>query len=139
METSEAKEKRGLRIESINPILNVKDMSVSRAFYVDILGFRNAEWGDDNFTCINRDNACIYLCRGGQGQPGTWLWVGFDGNIFELYDELKSKGVSIRQPPVKYSWALEMQVEDPDGNVLRFGTDPNSDESLPNSDRPLKI
>lgn len=27
-------------------------------------------------------------------------------------------------PPTSYSWALEFQVEDPDGNVLRFGSDP---------------
>ena len=27
-----------------------------------------------------------------------------------------------------YSWALEMQVEDRDGNVLRIGSDPREDE-----------
>ena|SRR5436190_2004846 len=116
------------RIESINPILNVADMSVSLDFYVGKLGFKNAEWGNDHFTSIHRDNSCIYLCNGTQGQPGTWLWVGFDGNIFELYDELKSKGVIIRQPPCNCSWAMEMHVEDPDGHVLRFGTDPDYSE-----------
>jgi len=122
------------RLECINPILRVKDMAVSRKFYVGLLGFREAEWGDDTFTSVNRDNTGIYLCQGAQGQPGTWLWVGFDGDIFALYDELVSKGVTIRQPPMNYSWALEMQVEDPDGHVLRFGTDP--DESRPFLDKP---
>lgn len=112
------------RLECINPILNVKDMSVSRDFYVNILGFREADWGDDQFTCMNRDQGCIYLCKGEQGQPGTWLWLGFDGDIHTLYDEFKAKGVTIRQPPLNCSWALEMQVEDPDGHVLRFGTEP---------------
>jgi hypothetical protein len=30
--------------------------------------------------------------------------------------------------PSNYSWAMEMQIEDPDGHVLRFGTDPDHDE-----------
>ena len=44
------------RLEHVTPILNVKDISKSLAFYVDIPGFKNAEWGDDHFTTINRDN-----------------------------------------------------------------------------------
>ncbi len=117
-----------ISIEGIQPILPVKDITVSRAFYVDILGFEEEDWGNDNFTSIKRDNGAIYLCKGAQGNPGTWLWVGFDGDIFSLYNKLKAKGVVIRQPPVNHSWALEMHVEDPDGHVLRFGTEPNSDE-----------
>jgi hypothetical protein len=58
-------------------------------------------------------------------EPG---WIGFDGDIFALYDELKSKGSMISLPPTNFSWALEMQIEDPDGHILRFGTDPNYDE-----------
>ncbi len=117
-----------IHIENIQPILSVRNMSVSRAFYVDILGFNEAEWGDDNFTSLQRDNCGIYLCKGEQGNAGTWVWVGFDGDIVALYDQLKAKGVTIRQPPTNHSWALEMQVEDPDGHVLRFGTEPNENE-----------
>jgi len=43
--------------------------------------------------------------------------------------------VKIRQAPTNYSWAMEMHVEDPDGHVLRFGTDPNPNESF--LDEPL--
>jgi catechol 2,3-dioxygenase-like lactoylglutathione lyase family enzyme len=121
------------RIENIAPVLNVSDMTQSLAFYVDILGFTNAGWGDDNFTSINKDNTGIYLCKGGQGLPGTWVWIGFDGNIFLLHEELTSKGVRIKLPPTNFSWAYEMQVTDPDGHVLRFGTDP--DYNQPFADR----
>jgi catechol 2,3-dioxygenase-like lactoylglutathione lyase family enzyme len=117
--------KLSIRIENIQPILSVKDMTVSRSFYKEILGFNEAEWGNDNFTSISKDNSGIYLCKGEQGNPGTWIWVGFDGDIFKLHDELKAKGVRIKQPPLNFSWALEMHIEDPDGHVLRFGTDPN--------------
>jgi len=118
-----------LRMENITPILCVKDMAISRAFYIGILGFKEAEWGDDNFTAINRDNTGIYLCRNGQGQPGTWIWMRFDGDMHLLHESLKEKGVKIRMEPTNFSYALEMHIEDPDGHVLRLGTDP--DESLP--------
>jgi len=116
------------RVENIAPILYVKNMSESLAFYVDILGFKNAEWGDDNFTSINRDNTGLYLCKGNQGSPGTWVWIGFDGDIFLLHQMLKSNGVKIKLPPTNFSWAYEMQIEDPDGHILRFGTDPSDKE-----------
>jgi predicted lactoylglutathione lyase len=118
-----------MRMENIVPVLCVKDMAASRAFYIGIMGFTEAEWGDDNFTAINRDNTGIYLCKNGQGQPGTWLWMGFDGNIHQLYEILKEKGVRIRMQPTNFSYAMEMQIEDPDGHVLRLGTDP--DQTIP--------
>lgn len=116
------------RIENIAPILYIKDMSRSLAFYVDLLGFKKAEWGDDNFTSINRDNSGLYLCKGGQGSPGTWVWIGFDGDIFSLHQKFIANGVTIKLPPTNFSYAYEMQIIDPDGHVLRFGTDPNENE-----------
>lgn len=116
------------RIENITPVLYVKDMSRSLAFYVDILGFKKAEWRNENFTSVGRDNSGIYLCKGGQGNPGTWIWIGFDGDIFSLHQQLISKGVTIKLPPINFSWAYEMRVEDPDGHILRFGTEPNDKE-----------
>jgi hypothetical protein len=104
-------------------------MAVSLSFYIDVLGFKKAEWGDDNFTGIHRDNTSLYLCKGGQGLPGTGVWLGFDGNIMQLHEQLKSMGVKIKLPPTNFWWAYEMQVEDPDGHVLRLGTEPN--EKLP--------
>lgn len=118
------------RIENVAPVLYVKDMALTLSFYVDILGFKNADWGDDNFTSINRDNTCLYLCRGGQGLPGTWVWIGFDGDIFSLHENLKEKGVIIKLPPTNFSWAYEMQIEYPNGHVLRFGTDPDNSEAF---------
>lgn len=116
------------RIENIAPILCVQDIARSVKFYEDILGFQNADWGDDTFTCINRDDTGIYLCKGSQGMPGTWIWIGFDGDIQELHRQFVEKDVTIKLPPTNFSWACEMQIVDPDGHILRFGTDPNTDE-----------
>ncbi len=119
-------EQLSIRIENIQSILSVKDMAVSRNFYVNVLGFKDAEWGTDEFTSVNRDNAGIYLCKNAQGSPGTWLWIGFGGDILKLYEELKAGGVKIKMPPTNFSWAYEMHIEDPDGHVLRLGTEPDN-------------
>ena len=109
--------------EGSQPILRVEDMKASLGFYVDKLGFKNAHWGSDDFTSVNRDRAGIYLCRQGQGRGGAWVWVGVE-DAETLHDELVAKGVAIRMPLTNFAWALEFQVEDPDGNVLRFGSEP---------------
>jgi predicted enzyme related to lactoylglutathione lyase len=113
------------RFENSAPILSVADMSVSLRYYVDVLGFKNADWGNDEFTSVNRDAATIYLCRGGQGRPGTWVWIGVE-DVAALYEEYKSRGAKIRHAPENYPWAYETKVEDPDGHVLRFGSEPRT-------------
>jgi predicted enzyme related to lactoylglutathione lyase len=117
------------RFERSEPILSVKDMAVSLRYYVDVLGFKNADWGDGTFTSVNRDTAGIYLCQGGQGRPGTWVWIGVE-DVAALYEEYKASGARIRCAPENFPWAYEMKVEDPDGHVLRFGSDPRSDMPL---------
>jgi len=109
--------------EGSSPILRVEDMKAALAFYVGKLGFQNASWGTNDFTSVNRDRAGIYLCRGGQGRGAAWVWVGVE-DATKLHDEFVGRGVAIRMPLTNYSWALEFQVGDPDGNVLRFGSEP---------------
>jgi predicted enzyme related to lactoylglutathione lyase len=112
-----------VRFENSAPILRVEDMPASLRFYVDMLGFKNANWATEDFTCVSRDRAGIYLCRGGQGRGGAWVWIGVQ-DVDKLHQEYQVKGVTIRLPPTDYPWAREMQIEDPDGNVLRLGSDP---------------
>jgi predicted lactoylglutathione lyase len=117
------------KFEGSSPILSVKDMAASVRYYVDVLGFKDAPWGNDDFTSVNRDRAGIYLCRGGQGQAGTWVWLGVE-DAAALYEEYKANGAKILQSPQNYSWAYEMRVEDPDGHVLRFGSEPRADQPI---------
>jgi predicted enzyme related to lactoylglutathione lyase len=113
----------GICFENSQPILRVESIQASLRFYVDLLGFQNAGWGTDEFTSISRDRAGIYLCSGGQGRGGAWVWIGVE-DVAKLHQEYQARGVPIRMPPTNFPWALEMQVEDPDGNVLRFGSEP---------------
>jgi predicted enzyme related to lactoylglutathione lyase len=111
-----------VRFEGSAPILRVENMQAAVDFYVNQLGFANAEWGTDEFTSVTRDRAGIYLCKGGQGRGGAWAWIGVE-DAQKLYEEYRRRGVAVKLPPTNYPWALEMQVEDPDGNVLRLGSE----------------
>ena len=117
------------KFEHSEPILRVRDLSASVRYYVEVLGFVNAEWGSDVFTFASRDGAGIYLCEGDQGQPGTWAWLGVD-DVGLLYEEYQASGARIRQAPRNFSWAYEMQVEDLDGHVLRIGSEPRADPAF---------
>jgi predicted enzyme related to lactoylglutathione lyase len=119
------------KFEHADPILSVGDMAASVKYYVEALGFSNADWGTDTFTSVNRNAAGIYLCQGGQGRPGTWVWIGVE-DVATLYEEYKTSGARIRKAPENYPWAYEMQVEDPDGHVLRFGSEPMTDRPFAN-------
>src|SRR6185436_9673546 len=111
------------KFEHAEPILRVSNMAASVRYYTETLGFINAEWGNDDFTCVTRDGAAIYLSHRSQGHYGTWAWIGVE-DVDSLYREYTESGAKIRQPPRNYPWALEIHVEDPDGNVLRFGSEP---------------
>ncbi len=117
-----------MNVECAIPILNVNDIPTSRAFYTGVLGFKEAEWGDDNFTRIDHGKASIFLCHNGQGHHGTWIWIGLEDGIREVYKNVSAQGANIRLPLTNYSWGMEFGVVDPDGHVLRIGTHPDENE-----------
>lgn len=111
----------------VSPIFRVGNLAASLAYYVDALGFK-VDWEYKGaIAAVSRDRCCIFLCQGDQGNPGSWAWVGVN-DVERLCDEFRAKGAKIRQPPTNFPWALEIQVEDPDGNVLRFGSEPKPDQ-----------
>jgi predicted lactoylglutathione lyase len=109
-------------IENVTPILRVQDMQRSRRYYVQTLGF-SLDWDAREMISVSRDGKSVMLCEGDQGHPGTWLWIGVD-DADSLFTELSAKGAKVRRPPQNFSWAYEFQIEDPDGHVLRFGSEP---------------
>lgn len=111
------------------PILRVRDLPASIDHYVRVLGFR-VDWEDPGvIASVSRGGTGVFLCQGDQGNPGSWVWVGVN-DAGALFEEYRATGARIRHPPTNYAWALEMQVEDPDGNVLRCGSDPRTDEPV---------
>lgn len=104
-----------VRLEGIQPILRVENRQATLRFYLDI-------WASKTPTGVAKSSPASR----GQGKGGARVWIGVD-DICRLHEELKARGVAIRLPPTNYPGALEMQIEDPDGNVLRLGSEPRDD------------
>jgi uncharacterized glyoxalase superfamily protein PhnB len=112
-------------VENIRAILRVEDLDRSVAYYIERLGFTEA-WREGGMAGVARDGHEIMLCHGAQGHPGTWLWIGVE-DAGALFEELSAADVKIRLPLKNYPWAYEFNVEDPDGHILRFGSEPRED------------
>ncbi len=113
----------------VSPILRVTNLDASIAYYVDRLGFRIL-WRTPGFASVKRDDAALMLSEGDQGNPGTWLWIS-TSDVDVLYAELAGRGALLRFPPTNYPWdTRECQISDPDGHVLRFGSDLKAGEPM---------
>ena len=128
MSKAEGTNAQAVGVECIIPILNVASVATSIAFYARVLGFKT-DWDADSMASVSRDGRAIMLCQQGQGQRGTWVWIGVD-DIEPLYADFVAKGAAVRLKPTNFSWAYEMQIEDPDGHVLRFGSDTKTDRPM---------
>jgi catechol 2,3-dioxygenase-like lactoylglutathione lyase family enzyme len=118
------------QVECTIPVLPVRDLARSIAFYTGTLGFK-VDWGGETgslIASVSRDGCNIMLSQFLGDSGGGWVWIGLeDDSLFETY---RSKGVKVRQEPQNWSWAYEMKFEDPDGNVLWLGTEPRKDLPL---------
>lgn len=111
-----------MEFQGATPILRVADFDASVAYYVNALGFSLA-WSQGRFGCVRRGDASLFLCEGSQGHAGTWVYIGI-GDADALYDEIRVRGATIRHPPTNFPWgSRELHVFDPDGHVLRLGSE----------------
>ena len=126
MATTSVSSEQAIVFGEVTPVLRVADVEASAGYYARALGF-TVNFKTPGFASIGRGRCNIFLCEGDQGHAGSWVWI--DGkDVDALHEEFKASGAKIRNPPTNYAWALEMQVGDLDGNVLRFGSDPRKDE-----------
>ena len=112
-------------VECIIPSLSVSSLAESVRYYAEVLGFQ-VDWrvdGSSSMASVSRDGKGIMLCEHEQGQPGTRVWIGVE-DIEPLYRQYLAGGARFREHPTDYPWAYEMRVEDPDGHIPRFGSEP---------------
>lgn len=110
------------------PVLRVKDVDASIAYFTVNLGFELRWRAGDGFACVARDKCSLFLTSGNHSQP-MWVWIGVQ-SVRSLHEQYIASGARILNPPNNFEWALEMQVEDLDGNVLRIGSDREKDQPL---------
>lgn len=115
-----------VNVTGLTPILWVNSVPASIACYVEKLGFRKcwdwpADAGEATFACVARGEACLFLCKQGQGSPGTWMSIFVD-DVDALHEEFKASGATILMAPTDRPWGMrEMHVTDLDQHVIRFG------------------
>ena len=107
---------------NVTPILTVRDFPESVDYYTKKLHFDlQWEWGEPpEFGCVAMDKAEIFLCKGGQGEPGTWLMIFMD-DVDAYCDKITASGAEITQAPTDQPWGCrEMLVRDPNEHMIRF-------------------
>ena len=116
------------------PIVRVSDLAASVAFYCQKLGFTQdwIEGGDDPAVAqVSRPGVTLMLDK-----QAYWPKAGVPGVISltlndlpdrpaldVLHREFAAAGANVTKTPFKVHWdpnVYEMNVEDPDGNVLVF-------------------
>jgi hypothetical protein len=96
---------------------------------VDALGFELQWQAGEGFAGVKRGDCSIMLTNDNQSQARMWIWIGVE-DVRELHREFEKSGAKVRNPPNNFEWAVEMQIEDLDGNVVRIGSDPEKDKPL---------
>ena len=103
------------------PIFTVANFQAAQAYYRDKLGMEVLWEHEGNFGAVARSQLELFLCGGCQ-HSGSWAMV-FTHDLDKLHAEFAERGAIVKQPPTKMPWGLrEMQIADPDGNVIRFGS-----------------
>jgi hypothetical protein len=126
-------------VENTIPILAVADVSASIRFYCDLLDFQCDWTGSASpllIASVSRDGHAIMLQRRESVAPG-WVWIGISG-LAALWHKVRSSGkIAVIQRPTNQTFALEMKIQDPDGNILWFGTEPL--KNVPFGDEPAEV
>lgn len=120
-----------LRLKGVVPILFVRDVARSAAFYVDMLGFQHdfLHGHPPFYGAVSRDGVCLHLRFVQQPnfeqlaarEHGLILASIEVANVKALFAEYEARGVSFAQRLVIQAWdGLDFQVTDPDGNCVSF-------------------
>lgn len=109
---------RPLHVLSSRVIIHPSDLERSRRFYQDVLGFAiYREWGVG--VALFLGGGFLELSAGPATGPTT-LWLQL-ADLTGVEDELAAAGVVVRKATEVMPWGLvELWLEDPDGNELRF-------------------
>jgi len=113
------------------PILFVRDVATSAAFYQEKLGFQiDFLHGKPPFYgAVSRNRACLHLrfvhetnfVELASREGGLILTMIETTNVKALFQEYEARGVDLPQRLTRQAWGgLDFHVRDPDGNVISF-------------------
>lgn len=108
------------------PTFRILDYEKAMGFYIDGLGF-NIDWehrfgpNEPVYMQISRDGLTLHLSENNKFDTGMIVFVDCKG-LNEFYSELNGRTSKIElSKPENTNWqTIQMEVEDPFGNLLRF-------------------
>jgi predicted enzyme related to lactoylglutathione lyase len=121
------------RLQQLTPLLFVKDLPRSLAFYRDQLGFactNHADAEGKTFWCrIERDGASLMLQQADgedphtdrRGRGVTFYFICDDANA--MHTELCGRGMELAPPEMAYYGMNQLFVPEPDGYEICFESD----------------
>lgn len=117
-----------MKLTSSIPVLRVGDYPRARAFWCDVLGFAIAEEAGDpvtGFGIFRRDAACVFLTSwdGPEASYDRWRAYFHTDDLDALISDLQGKSAEFKGPALTEYGMREVEVTDPDGNVVCFGMD----------------
>lgn len=110
------------------PQLATGDIDETAAFFAESLGFEIvSKMKEHSFLIVRRGPAEIHFWQAGDRESAEA--IGRESscyirvkNISALYEELKARKTKFRYELQKMPWGMmEMQIDDPFGNAIRFG------------------
>jgi len=108
------------------PTFRILNYEKATEFYIDGLGF-NIDWEhrfsptEPVYMQISRNGLTLHLSENKRFKTDVIVFIDCEG-LMELYSEFdnKSSHISITKPE-KTNWqTIQMEIEDPFGNLLRF-------------------
>ena len=117
-----------MTLTSSIPVLRVSDYPRAKAFWTQALGFTLADEGGDpaRFGVFKREGATVFVdaWHGGDVQPSPgWRAYFHTDDLAEIDTALKNSGAVFKGPTTTEYGMPEIEVTDPDGNVVCFGQD----------------
>jgi uncharacterized glyoxalase superfamily protein PhnB len=120
-----------IALKSIVPILFVRNVSASAAFFREKLGFAvDFLYGEPPFYgSVSRGHACLHLrfvhrpnfAELAAREVSLILATVEVSDVQGLFEELAARDVDFAQAPTRQAWGgTDFHVRDPDGNVISF-------------------
>jgi catechol 2,3-dioxygenase-like lactoylglutathione lyase family enzyme len=118
-------------LKSITPILFVRDVPASAAFFREKLGFETdfLHGTPPFYGSVSRDGACLHLrcvdepnfAELAAREISLILATIEVSDVHELFAEFEARGAEFAQVPTRQTWGgTDFHVRDPDGNVISF-------------------
>jgi catechol 2,3-dioxygenase-like lactoylglutathione lyase family enzyme len=117
-----------MTLQTAVPVLRAAEYPRAKAFYTEMLGFAVVEEGGDpvQFGIFRQRTAQLFVdCWTGADTPPAPGWRAYfhTDDVDALAADLIAKGATLKGPETQPYGMREIEMSDPDGNVLCFGQD----------------